>query len=376
MRIAFIGQKGFPASWGGIEVHVDAIARRLAARGHEVLVFNRAWYGGKLQCGVNDLTVVNTPSLHFRSTDALSHSLTSTLATLGRSVDVVHYHGLGPSLCSVLARWTGPAVVATIHGYDYRAARWGLGARALLRGGEMAALNVAHRTVVVARHLQEHYRARGYETQYVPNGVDPIRPAMSHEIQHFGLEPKRFLLFSARLEANKGAHLLIDAFLRLKRARPDVGVKLAIAGPLVPGDRYSQTLLASAAPDVIFLGEVQANLKAELLGSALGFVAPSAFEGQPLAVLEAMSARVPIVASDIPGHRELLADGAGLLCNCSHPHGIADALSELIDLAEASRKRITAAAHAVAATHCWDTSTTRIEGIYREAVAAAGSAHR
>src|SRR5258705_7879656 len=42
LRIAMIGQKGIPARYGGVETHVEAVATRLAARGHEVWAFCRS----------------------------------------------------------------------------------------------------------------------------------------------------------------------------------------------------------------------------------------------------------------------------------------------------------------------------------------------
>ena len=44
MRIYFIGQKGIPASYGGVEHHVEQLASRLAKKGHEVYVYCRPWY--------------------------------------------------------------------------------------------------------------------------------------------------------------------------------------------------------------------------------------------------------------------------------------------------------------------------------------------
>ena len=56
MRIYFLGQKGFPASYGGVEHHVEQLATRLAKKGHEVFIYCRPWYQ-KLQAQTPNLPI-------------------------------------------------------------------------------------------------------------------------------------------------------------------------------------------------------------------------------------------------------------------------------------------------------------------------------
>lgn len=44
MRIAMVGLKGIPAKWGGIEVYVEEVAKRLVQKGHRVTVYSRKWF--------------------------------------------------------------------------------------------------------------------------------------------------------------------------------------------------------------------------------------------------------------------------------------------------------------------------------------------
>ncbi|MEQ1834567.1 MAG: glycosyltransferase, partial [Candidatus Eisenbacteria bacterium] len=72
MRVAMIGQKGIPATYGGIERHVDEIARRLVPRGIDVDVFCRLYYtppGSEY----HDIGLLRRPSIHTTHLDTVTH---------------------------------------------------------------------------------------------------------------------------------------------------------------------------------------------------------------------------------------------------------------------------------------------------------------
>ena len=94
-----IGQKGIPATYGGIEKHVDEIARRLAARGHDVSVFCRHHYT-PAGAEVPGVTLLRRPSIRTKHLDAASHVAWCTLEAMASRYPIVHFHALGPSLFS------------------------------------------------------------------------------------------------------------------------------------------------------------------------------------------------------------------------------------------------------------------------------------
>ncbi len=128
LRIAMVGQKGLPATWGGIEHHVEQVGRRLAARGHEVTVYCRDTYGEvdapeptrACGCGTRPRSAPSTST-------PIVHSATSTLDAVLARADVVHYHALGPGLLAPLPRYlSSSAVVLTVHGLDHQRDKWAL----------------------------------------------------------------------------------------------------------------------------------------------------------------------------------------------------------------------------------------------------------
>jgi glycosyltransferase involved in cell wall biosynthesis len=311
-----IGQKGLPATHGGIERHVEELAGRLAGRGHDVTVYCRPNYGhevvglaGAELAGVRLRSVGTISSKHL---DAIVHSTASTVLALRERPDIVHYHGIGPGLVAPLPRYLSRAkVVLTVHGLDNRRDKWGRGARAVLGTAYRMSGYVPHARVAVARWLAEHYDDRfGRLTRYQPNGVNPARLVPAGEIvTRFGLTPGRYVLLVGRLVPEKAADLLIRAYREV-----DTDVRLAIVGGSSYTDAYGQHLRDAAAGDdrVVFTGYAYGDLLAELYSHAALFVQPSRVEGLPLTLLEAASYGLPLIASDIPPHVEVFGqDGPG-----------------------------------------------------------------
>jgi glycosyltransferase involved in cell wall biosynthesis len=147
-------------------------------------------------------------------------------------------------------------------------------------------------------------RTYGIPVTVIPNGIDhPRRLQSTGVLQAFGLEPRRYVLTVARIDEQKRQLDLIDAFAQLGASR----WKLAIVGDSDYATEYARRVARAAAETagVVLLGYQTGDALAELFTHAGFFVLPSSHEGQPIAALEAISYRCPIILSDIPAHREI-----------------------------------------------------------------------
>ncbi len=368
MRIAFIGLKGIPGNFTGIETYIEEIGARLADR-HELWAYCRPHYAPRDQSeafrGIKRTWLLSINTKHL---DAAVHSLLSSIHASFRSFDIYHYQALGPSMFSVFPKLKGAKVVATVHGLDWARAKWGRFARFALKRAEGAMVRLADAVIVVSRALERYYRETyGLETFYIPNGVYPPKPQPPDGVLKFGVEPKSYLLFMARLTPEKGAHLLIEAFRGI-----DTDVKLIIAGTYQAGERWYHDRLKSLAggdPRIVFAGWVSGELKDALLQHALAVVQPSTLEGLSIGLLEAAAAAVVCVASDIPENREILEPGGdrlGFFFRSGDAADLKRALTELLELSRVERDRLANAARdRVLAEFNWDRTAEMTDRVYR-----------
>jgi glycosyltransferase involved in cell wall biosynthesis len=367
LRVAMIGTRGVPATYGGVERAVEELAARLASRGHRVTVYCRTSYGASRPDSYRGVRLRYLPAVDTKHLEAISHTFLATLDAIVRRYDVVHFHAIGPTLCAPLARLARLRVVSTVHSLDFRGGKWGRVARLVLRLGARCAARMPHRTIVVSRQLQSYFADRyTAHTTYVPNGVELVRGdgvASVHDRLDHG-----HLLFLGRLVPEKGVHTLIEAYRSL-----DTTLPLVIAGPSSHSAGYERTLheLARGDPRIRLVGAVYDGAKTELVRLAYVFCQPSTHEGLPIALLEMMGEGICPVVSDIPEHLEVVStecDGsAAIVFDAGDPDSLREALELVLGDPDLVRERGQAARAVVADRYSWDDTVAQIEAVYGEA---------
>jgi glycosyltransferase involved in cell wall biosynthesis len=187
----------------------------------------------------------------------------------------------------------------------------------------------------------------------IPNAIDlgpfAAPPPEGRLREEVGAEPGEFLFVcAARLHPQKGHPVLFEAVARLvEEGRRGFKVLLAGDGSL-RGDLEAKVASLGLASRVRFLG-LRHDMPSVLL-QADAFVLPSLYEGLPLAVLEAMAARLPVVATRVGGNSEAVEDGkTGLLVPPADAPALAEAMARLLGdraaaraMGEAGRLRVEA----------------------------------
>jgi len=371
LRIAMIGQRGVPATFGGIERHVEELGAEMVSQGHSVTVFCRTHYVAGHPARYRGMELRYLPSVNSKHLETLSHSLASTLAALPGGFDIVHYHALGPGLVAPLPRWLSRAkVVQSVHGRDDLRDKWGPVARTVLGMAGWMSSRVPDATIAVSRDLAEYYRSQYRRAiDYIPNGVVPprYRPP-SETLAAMGLRPRSYVLFVGRLVPEKAPDLLIQAF-------QDVAgdVRLAIVGGSNHTTDYVRRLhsMAAADPRVVMLGYRYGDALDELYSQAAVFVLPSSVEGLPLTLLEAASRGLPLVASDLPPHREIVgAGGPGWrLFVPGDRAGLAAAMRRVLQDLDGEARVAGASAEVILSRFCWQSAAASTLQVYRRVLA-------
>jgi glycosyltransferase involved in cell wall biosynthesis len=324
MHVMFLGLRGFPRVQGGVETHAEHLCPLLAEQGCEVTAIVRSPYmppekGG----GWRGVRFVRVWAPRSKGLEAIVHSFLGVLVAAVRRPDILHIQAIGPALVTPLARLLGLRVVVTHHGPDYDRQKWGGFAKWALRMGERLGMRWSSARIVISQVIRSLVREKhGVDAALIPNGVVlPDLPAGRAVLDAFGLEPERYVVLVSRLVPEKRHLDLIEAF---RRAAPP-GWKLAIVGASDHPDDYVRGVLAAAeaTPDVVCTGFQSGERLAELFGRAGLFVLPSSHEGLPIALLEALSYGLPVVASEIPANLEV-----GLPAAHYFPLGDVDGLAQ------------------------------------------------
>ena len=298
-----LGVRGLPNVQGGVETHAENLYERLSRLGCEVEVLVRSPFvpRGRTQFGRIRLRRLWSPRT--AGFEALVHSLLGVFYAIAARPDLLHVHAVGPALVTPIARLFGVRVVVTHHGPDYDRDKWGRFARWVLKAGERAGMRYATVRIVISRVIADMVQAKyGVATQIIPNGVPPAALQSSTEhIERYGLTPGKYFLQVSRIVPEKRQLDLIAAYVAAK----PLGWKLVLVGGL-DATAYSRKVEeAAAAADVVLTGYLNGVPLQQLYSHAGAFVLPSSHEGLPIALLEALSYGLPVLASDIPANLEI-----------------------------------------------------------------------
>jgi glycosyltransferase involved in cell wall biosynthesis len=220
-------------------------------------------------------------------------------------------------------------------------------------------------TVTVSRSLNEHYRDRyKRQTRYIHNGVGiaTSRPlGISPLAEKLSGQP--YVLFVGRLVPEKSPDLLVRAFSALRG-----NARLVVVGGSSFTDAYAAQVHEIAAADrrVILPGYVYGEHLAALYSNAAAFVLPSRVEGLPLVLLEAASYGIPLIASDIPAHREIIGEdqvGRHLFRTGSHGE-LTDLMTNVLETQAQEKASAVAYSAHVLREYSWETAAAKLEDLY------------
>lgn len=208
--------------------------------------------------------------------------------------------GVVPALMA--KRWLGTPFVTT-YGFWYERLARSRGRARLHRVVERLGLRHADAVIVTTPELRDHVLAvaPGADVHLVPNGVDTdlFRPVPR------AATPVPTVLYVGRLSAEKNLGLIVEAAAKLA-GRLDVRVRMVGAGP----ERARLDALARRLGVTVDVRPfMEHRALPGVFADADAFVLPSTTEGHPKVLLEAMSAGVPCVASDVIGNRAIATDG-------------------------------------------------------------------
>jgi glycosyltransferase involved in cell wall biosynthesis len=370
MRIAVIGAKGIPPKQGGIEHCCAELYPRIVAQKHTVDLFARSSATGMKafeSYNYRGVRVVSLPGSGIKGVDAFLTSAIGAAVSSRRHYDIIHFHALGPALLTCIPKLSSAAkLVVTCHGLDWQRQKWGKLSSQIIWFGEQAAVRFADQLIVVSEDLQTYFKETyGRDSVYIPNAPASYAPSDTHFRYGtaLGLIAGRYMVFLGRLVPEKCPDLLLKAFQTLQPQ----GWKLVFIGGKSDTSTFTANLFGNAFGDnaVIFTGELRGARLAEIVRGAGLFVLPSNVEGLPLSMLEAMNEGIPVLASDIAPHQQLLGPDRGILFQAGSLESCVKAMAWSTQNPEALQHMALKAQRYVGKNYSWEKNTVDSLRLYQ-----------
>jgi glycosyltransferase involved in cell wall biosynthesis len=358
-----------PARYSGFEVVVEELGKRLAARGHEVTVYNRLPHFGPPQPVWEGMRIIGLPTIPTKSLDTIVHTTLSMIDAVWRRYDIIYLCGVGNAILGRIARAAGMKVIINVDGADFSRKKWRGFARSWLQRSEKWATKsadciIADNATIVDRYEREY----GMRPEHLSYGLT-VRdePVQCGELAHWGLKPDGYFLYVSRLTPENEAELLLKAY----RETPDP-LPLVLVGGDPYEHAYRRKLDALATDRVIFTGLRFADAYIELSQNARAFIMPATIEATRLVLLDQLGMGKAIIYHDCPATREVLGD-AGIPFGAKDPvRSLAAKLSWAKDhpeeCAEAGQRARQRAEH-----FRWENVLDRYERIFRKILTPAAS---
>ncbi|GAA2193638.1 glycogen synthase [Streptomyces bangladeshensis] len=378
MRVGLLTREYPPDVYGGAGVHVEFLARELAAL---VDLEVHCWGEGR-----GDGVVRHRPwSALDGSNDALrTFSVDLAMAAALEGRELVHSHTWYANLAGHLAKLQyGVPHVITAHSLEplrpWKAEQLG-GGYALSGWAERTAVEAADAVIAVSGAMRDDVLAcypalDPARVHVVHNGIDTglYRPDHGTDaLLRHGVDPARpYVLFVGRITRQKGVpHLLRAA----RDIDPGAQVVLCAGAADTPEiDREFQELfeeLRRVRAGVFWIPQMLPRTEViQLLTRAAVFVCPSVYEPLGIVNLEAMACGTPVVASRVGGIPEVVADGrTGLLVDADgdFASGLARALDTVLGDPAAARRMGEAGRARAVEEFGWDAVARRTAGLYEE----------
>jgi glycosyltransferase involved in cell wall biosynthesis len=365
MRIAMVCAHYAPFA-GGVESHIEEIARRLVARGESVEILTHRDDPGLPGTEARDGVLVRrhqvpVASQHF----GVSPAVWATLRRERHRYDVVHAHGYHSAAPLVAALAGASPLVFTPHYHGTGHSPLRKAVHIPYRAAGARIVSQSKRVICVSRAEADlfltHFPTAGPRVTVIPNGADLERISAAQPFPDAGM----VVITGGRLQAYKQVDRIVEA--------------MALAPPalrlVVTGDGPQRAALEARADRcglgtrARFTGRIDTDELYRWYASAEVFCSMSSNEAMPVTILELLAAGARVVASDIPAHRDIRDRTAGAISLVPldvSPQDLADALGRALVAPPAPGQQIPT----------WDDVTGQTLDVYHDVVGVQKAAAR
>jgi glycosyltransferase involved in cell wall biosynthesis len=306
MRIVILGTRGIPASYGGFETFAEHLSTRLVARGHEVTVYGRAHYVSPRQLEYHGVRLKVLPTIRHKYFDTVVHAFLSAIHAVSSRFDAALICNAANAPFAPILRLTGTPVAINVDGLEHKRKKWGWLGRRYYLAAERLSTILPNVMVTDAQVIQDYYLARyNAKSEMIAYGAEVERRPDRASVRRWRAEPNRYVLYVSRLEPENNAHLVIEAFKKVRTA-----YRLLIVGDAPYAHAYISNLKARARGDkrIVFTGFVFGQDYRALQQNAYCYVHATEVGGTHPALLEAMGYGNCVLTLATPENIEAVGD--------------------------------------------------------------------
>jgi glycosyltransferase involved in cell wall biosynthesis len=292
-----------------------------------------------------------------------------------RAPDIVLTHHVKSHFLMKLSRlWQKYAWVAFHHGYTKTHFR-----EHLYNRMDRLSLPTANRVITVCEAFARELKSAGVPRERISvqhNSIRPERRASAEEAQavraQFGIaEDEPLVLAIGRLSSEKAHIDLINAFQHLQSDNPELNAKLIIVGDGPERENLEAAVRSKGLDGRVHFAGHKSDVKPYYTAADL-FVLPSHSEGSPYVLLEAMVAKVAVVATAVGGVPEMVEDQvSALLVPPRDPQRMAAGIARVLTDAQLARRLTENASALIATRYSPETYVRSLVEIYSQIISGA-----
>ncbi len=358
MRIGILGTRGIPANYGGFETFAEELSSRLAARGHDVVVYCRFRNPEAVYRGVR---LQYLPTVRHKYFDTLAHACVSTLHLLTHRVDVALYCNAANAIFTPWPRLAGMPVALNVDGIERKRKKWNRLAKAWYRISERMATMLPTVVVTDALAIRDYYRERyGKDSVYIPYGAETGQLATRRALEELELEPGRYFLYVSRMEPENRALEVREAFERV-----DTPLKLALVGDAPYAREYIRRVRDTRDSRIVIPGAIYGQGYHELGSHCFAYIHATEVGGTHPALIEAMGRGALVLYRNTPENAEV-AEGCGIPFE---PEDLGPKIELALAMSEEERACLRAkAVERVRERYSWDVVADAYERLFQSIV--------
>lgn len=361
LRIAILGARGIPASYGGFETFAEQLATRLVARGHEVTVYAETGESSVQDTFYQGVRVRHKRRPRWGAASVLAYDC-ACLWDACRGYDLVYMLGYGAAWACWWPRVFGVPVWINVDGLEWARSKWGRGARLYLRCMEWVTTRAATRLIADAEAIAQRFRQTypgGAPSSFIAYGAELVesRQVDPAVLSLWGLQAHRYMLVVARPEPENHILEIIQGHVLHGGDWP-----LVIVGDVSGATAYQRQLKQHASERVRFIGGIyDGGQLASLRVHAACYLHGHSVGGTNPSLLEALACGNWVLAHDNPFNREVARDAADYFAT---PGQLARSLDLVVRESDALRPQRAQRARGIVAEHyTWDGITDAYEAL-------------